>query len=183
MTLRFVHQIRVRLARAGIGIAKTEPNIIQISARNTSLMDPTSSQQSGSTRTGSLLVIFLTVFIDLLGFGIVLPLLPLYADQYGTDPSGWVIGMLMASFSIMQFLFAPIWGSLSDRVGRRPIIMVGLAGSVIFYTLFGMRRFTKVWPDCSSRGSEQESLVRPFPPPRRTSLILLTTRIGHVGWH
>ena len=91
-----------------------------------------------SVRTGSLLVIFLTVFIDLLGFGIVLPLLPLYADQFGTDPSGWVIGLLMASFSIMQFLFAPIWGSLSDRVGRRPIIMIGLAGSVVFYTLFGI---------------------------------------------
>ena len=74
---------------------------------------------------GSLLVIFLTVFIDLLGFGIVLPLLPLYADQFGTDPSGFVIGMLMASFSIMQFLFAPIWGSLSDRIGRRPVIMIG----------------------------------------------------------
>ncbi len=91
-----------------------------------------------SPKTGSLLVIFLTVFIDLLGFGIVLPLLPLYADQFGEDPSGWVIGMLMASFSIMQFLFAPIWGSLSDRVGRRPIIMVGLVGSIVFYTLFGI---------------------------------------------
>ena len=92
---------------------------------------------------GSLLVIFLTVFIDLLGFGIVLPLLPLYADQFGTDPSGWVIGMLMASFSIMQFLFAPVWGALSDRFGRRPIIMVGLAGSVVFYTLFGVAAIYK----------------------------------------
>ena len=87
---------------------------------------------------GSLLVIFLTVFIDLLGFGIVLPLLPLYADQYGTDPSGFIIGMLMASFSIMQFLFAPVWGSLSDRIGRRPVIMIGLTGSVVFYSLFGV---------------------------------------------
>lgn len=87
---------------------------------------------------GSLLVIFLTVFIDLLGFGIVLPLLPLYADIFGTDPSGFVIGMLMASFSIMQFIFAPIWGSVSDRIGRRPVIIIGLLGSVIFYTLFGI---------------------------------------------
>ena len=87
---------------------------------------------------GSLLVIFLTVFIDLLGFGIVLPLLPLYADQFGHDPSGWMIGLLMASFSIMQFLFAPIWGLLSDRVGRRPVILIGLLGSVVFYTLFGI---------------------------------------------
>ncbi|MFK7765941.1 MAG: MFS transporter [Mariniblastus sp.] len=87
---------------------------------------------------GSLLVIFLTVFIDLLGFGIVLPLLPLYADIFGTDPSGFIIGMLMASFSIMQFIFAPIWGSLSDRIGRRPVIIIGLVGSVVFYTLFGI---------------------------------------------
>ncbi len=85
---------------------------------------------------GSLLVIFLTVFIDLLGFGIVLPLLPLYADIFGTDPSGFVIGMLMASFSIMQFIFAPIWGSISDRIGRRPVIIIGLTGSVVFYSMF-----------------------------------------------
>ena len=88
--------------------------------------------------TGSLLVIFLTVFIDLLGFGIVLPLLPLYADQFSVDQGGWVIGLLMAIFSIMQFLFAPLWGSLSDRFGRRPIILIGLAGSFLFYGLFGL---------------------------------------------
>ena len=87
---------------------------------------------------GSLLVIFLTVFIDLLGFGIVLPLLPLYADIFGSDPSGFTIGMLMASFSIMQFIFAPIWGSLSDRIGRRPVIVIGLLGSVVFYSLFAV---------------------------------------------
>lgn len=85
---------------------------------------------------GSLAVIFLTVFIDLLGFGIVLPLLPIYADIFGEDPSGIVIGLLMASYSIMQFFFAPIWGSLSDRIGRRPVIMIGLAGSVVFYLMF-----------------------------------------------
>jgi MFS family permease len=93
---------------------------------------------TASPSKSSLLVIFLTVFIDLLGFGIVMPLLPLYADQYSADPTGLTIGLLMASFSIMQFLFAPIWGSLSDRVGRRPVILLGLLGSVIFYTLFGV---------------------------------------------
>jgi MFS transporter, DHA1 family, tetracycline resistance protein len=85
----------------------------------------------------SLLTIFLTVFIDLLGFGIVLPLLPIFATQYSHDESGVVIGLLMSSFSAMQFLFAPLWGRVSDQVGRRPVLIVGLAGSVVFYGLFG----------------------------------------------
>jgi MFS family permease len=89
-------------------------------------------------RKASLLVIFLTVFIDLLGFGMVLPLLPIYADQFAVDPGGWQLGALMASFSVMQFFFAPLWGRLSDRVGRRPVLMIGLGGSVVFYTLFGI---------------------------------------------
>ena len=91
---------------------------------------------------GSLLVIFLTVFVDLLGFGMVLPLLPVYARHLTADLSdaqqGWVIGALMASFSAMQFIFAPLWGRLSDRVGRRPVLMIGLAGSVLCYALFGI---------------------------------------------
>ncbi|MBL7042834.1 MAG: MFS transporter [Pirellulaceae bacterium] len=89
-------------------------------------------------RKGSLLVIFLTVFIDLLGFGMVLPLLPIYGDVFTEDPLGWRLGLLMASFSMMQFLFAPVWGRLSDQIGRRPVLMIGLGGSVVFYTLFGV---------------------------------------------
>src|SRR5205085_8621872 len=50
---------------------------------------------------------------------------------------GLVVGMLMASFSLMQFLFAPVWGRISDRIGRRPILLIGLGGSVVFYALFG----------------------------------------------
>lgn len=92
---------------------------------------------------GALLVIFLTVFIDLVGFGIVLPLLPLYAEEFAADESGFKIGLLMASYSIMQFVFAPIWGRISDQVGRRPILMLGLAGSVVFYSLFGLAALYK----------------------------------------
>lgn len=82
-----------------------------------------------------LLIIFVTVFIDLLGFGIVLPLLPRYARHF--QASGWMLGGLMASFSAMQFLFAPLWGRVSDRVGRRPVLLLGLLGSAVFYSLFG----------------------------------------------
>jgi MFS family permease len=91
----------------------------------------------------ALLTVFLVVFIDLLGFGIVLPLLPRYADHYIPEGQagyvhGLVIGVLMSSFSAMQFLFAPIWGRISDRIGRRPILLIGLGGSVVFYALFGV---------------------------------------------
>jgi len=74
------------------------------------------------------------VFIDLVGFGIVIPFLPLYAEDFG--PSPLIFGLLMASFSIMQFLAAPILGRLSDRYGRRPVLLVSLAGSVVGYLLF-----------------------------------------------
>jgi len=93
------------------------------------------SNQPVSAGRGTLLVVFLTVFIDLLGFGIVLPLLPRYGAWFSA--SGWQLGALMASFSAMQFLFAPLWGGLSDRVGRRPILMLGLLGSAWSYGLFG----------------------------------------------
>ena len=88
------------------------------------------------TRKASLLVIFVTVFIDLLGFGIVLPLLPRYGRHFEADAV--VLGLLLSSFSAMQFLFAPLWGRLSDRIGRRPVLMIGLAGSTVFYALFGV---------------------------------------------
>jgi MFS family permease len=89
-----------------------------------------------------MLVAFLTVAIDLLGFGIVIPLLPDYAEVLLGDVRkelhGLTIGLLMASFSAMQFFFAPLWGRLSDHVGRRPVLLVGLGGSVAFYGLFAV---------------------------------------------
>lgn len=81
-----------------------------------------------------LIVIFITVFIDLVSFGIVIPLLPFYAQSFGA--SGVVIGMLLGIFSLMAFLFMPLWGRLSDRYGRRPILLVTIGGSVIAYLLF-----------------------------------------------
>ena len=83
-----------------------------------------------------LLVIFLTVFIDLIGFGICLPLLPKYAERYGAQ--GWQIGAAMGVYSLMQLVFAPWWGQLSDRIGRRPVLLISNFGSIIAYGLFGL---------------------------------------------
>ncbi len=81
-----------------------------------------------------LLVVFMTVLIDLLGFGIVIPLLPIYSKAYGA--SELELGLLFASFSAMQFVFAPFWGRLSDRIGRRPVLIGGLLGTSASYVLF-----------------------------------------------
>src|SRR5262249_25777397 len=104
-------------------------------------------------RKPSVLIIFLTVFIDLIGFGIVLPLLPLYNRDLGA--SGFLIGVIQASFSAMQFLFAPGWGRLSDRIGRRPVLLVSTAGAAISYGLFaigcGMSGSIALWILLASR--------------------------------
>jgi MFS family permease len=104
---------------------------------------PTAPEISASAARSAQFIIFLVVFIDLIGFGIVLPLLPRYAKEFLVDTPneverGAILGALLASFSLMQFLVAPLWGQLSDRIGRRPILLVGLLSSVVFYSLFGV---------------------------------------------
>lgn len=81
-------------------------------------------------------LVLLTVFIDLIGFGIVLPLLPSYASLF--KASDFAIGLLVASYSLMQFLLAPVWGRLSDRIGRRPVLLIGLTGSALSYLIFAV---------------------------------------------
>jgi MFS family permease len=90
----------------------------------------------------ALFLVFATVCVDLLGFGLVLPLLPIYGRELTASlpagKAGMTLGILMSCFTMMQFLFAPVWGRLSDRFGRRPILLLSLAGSTVFYFLFGM---------------------------------------------
>lgn len=85
----------------------------------------------------TLALVFLITFIDLLGFGIVIPLLPLYGKAY--HPTPWAFGLLMASYSLMQFLFAPLMGRISDHFGRRPVLLLSLAGTVAGYLLFAFQ--------------------------------------------
>ena len=90
---------------------------------------------TGTKTTNSrLLVIFMTVFIDLVGFGIILPLSPYLAREFHATP--FEVGLLLSIYSITQFLFSPIWGALSDRIGRRPVILIGLFGGGLSYLLF-----------------------------------------------
>lgn len=86
--------------------------------------------------TGPLLVIFFTIFIDLVGFGIVIPLLTFYAEEFHATPLD--VGLLVSSYSLMQFIFSPIWGNLSDRFGRKPILFITILGSSIGYLILGL---------------------------------------------
>ena len=87
-------------------------------------------------------LIFLTVFIDLIGFGIVIPVLPLYAKNFGASEmtNGWLVGI----YSAMQFIAAPLLGKLSDRVGRRPVLLVSLLGTSVGFFIMGAAQ-TLLW--------------------------------------
>src|SRR5437870_10577853 len=86
--------------------------------------------------TRPLLVIFLTIFVNLIGFGIIIPLLPFYAETFGASPI--VIGLLFAVFSLCQLAAAPALGDLSDRYGRRPVLIFSLAGTVVSFVMLAM---------------------------------------------
>ena len=84
-----------------------------------------------------LVVILTTVFIDLVGFGIVMPVLPFYAEGTKFNATPRTVGLLFASYSIMQLIFAPILGSLSDKYGRRPVLLISIIGTGIGFLLLG----------------------------------------------
>ena len=89
----------------------------------------------------NLIILSATMIVIMLGFGIVMPIMPFYIDKLGA--SGRDLGWLVAVYSLMQLIFAPIWGSVSDRVGRKPVLIVGIVGYAVFLILFGLA--TQLW--------------------------------------
>lgn len=89
----------------------------------------------------NILILFFTLVIVMMGFGLVIPIFPFYIEEFGA--SGSTLGFLMAIFAAMQFIFSPIWGVLSDKFGRKPIILIGVFGFAISMLMFGLS--TKLW--------------------------------------
>ena len=86
-------------------------------------------------KNSKLLILFFTMVVVMMGFGLIIPIIPFYVEQYGAG--GSVLGALIAVFSIMQFIFSPIWGDLSDRYGRKRLLMLGVFGNAISQLVFG----------------------------------------------
>lgn len=89
----------------------------------------------------NLAILFFTLVVVMMGFGMIIPILPFYIESFGASGKG--LGFLMAIFSIMQFIFSPIWGGYSDRYGRKPMLVIGAMGNAISLVLFGLS--TELW--------------------------------------
>jgi MFS transporter, DHA1 family, tetracycline resistance protein len=92
--------------------------------------------EPGGTSSSGLAVLFSVIIVDLIGFGIVVPILPFWSERFGAN--GVTLGLLLASHAAMQFLFAPAWGRLSDRIGRRPVMLVTIAGTALSLLFLGL---------------------------------------------
>src|SRR5690606_19112722 len=86
-------------------------------------------------------ILFAVMFFVMVGFGIIIPVLPFYAETMGASPAE--LGFLMAVYSLMQLLFAPMWGRISDRIGRKPVILTGIFGLAISFFLMALS--TQLW--------------------------------------
>ncbi|KAB7707590.1 MFS transporter [Bacillus aerolatus] len=81
-------------------------------------------------------ILFVVMFLVMVGFGIIIPVLPFYAEEMGASPAQ--LGLLMAVYSLMQLLFAPMWGRISDRMGRKPVMMIGILGLALSFFLMAV---------------------------------------------
>jgi DHA1 family multidrug resistance protein-like MFS transporter len=95
----------------------------------------------------NLIILFFTMVVVMMGFGMVIPILPFYILEFGAG--GSAMGLLMASYAFMQFIFSPIWGSVSDHIGRKPVLMIGISGFALTQLLFGFS--TQLWMLLASR--------------------------------
>lgn len=89
----------------------------------------------------NILILFFTLIVVMLGFGMIIPIMPFYIKNFGA--SGSALGALMATYGLLQFIFAPIWGGLSDRLGRKPVLMIGVFGNALAQLFFGLS--TDLW--------------------------------------
>ena len=94
-----------------------------------------------ATNRKNLLILAFTLFVVMLGFGVIIPILPFYVEQMGAG--GTELGLLVASYAVMRLICGPLWGSLSDRVGRKPVLLIGILGYAITMFWFGLA--TELW--------------------------------------
>lgn len=100
------------------------------------ILPPCSEEAARDITLARMPILFLIVLIDLIGFGLVIPLLPFYAERFSATPQE--VTVLLATFSAMQVVFAPIWGRLSDKVGRRPVLMISMGTAALAYLWLGL---------------------------------------------
>lgn len=98
--------------------------------------EPTAQPRPAGPPVAAFITVFITLFLDLVAFGIVIPVLPYYAEHFGASPS--VVTLLSASFSLAQFAMAPVLGRWSDRFGRRPVLLVSIAGAALSQLTVGL---------------------------------------------
>src|SRR3954468_11081485 len=120
----------------------------------------------------SMPILFLIVFVDLVGFGLIIPLLPFYAERFGASPQ--VVTILLAIFSLMSMISAPLWGRISDRIGRRPVLMASMLAAAFAYLwlgfaselwmLFAARAFAGV---CAGNIAAAQAYIADVTPPEK----------------
>src|SRR5690625_7585206 len=94
------------------------------------------AEHSQAAKKKILAVASFTIFLDLLGVWLIIPIHPFYAESFGASPA--VVTLLGGAYSAMQFIFIPVWGRISDRIGRRPVILISVIASSIGHLFFGL---------------------------------------------